>query len=129
MHFMGDHHALVLILRLKIASGYQHVQVDKHINFCFHSLFCTKFMAVGPTGDPGQRWDFAPKTVDLANSSLTGQDLVPTQSNIEENIDLHITCTTISNKDRSTKGSTALEKLTMRSEHPAIHTIVQVCIF
>ena len=83
-------------------------------------------MAVGPTGDPGQRWDFAPRTVDLANSSLTGQDPVPTQSNIEENIDLHFTYTTISNTDLSTKGSTAMEKLMKRSEDPAIHTIVQV---
>jgi len=87
---MGVHHALVLILKLKTAPGYQHVQ----------------FMAVGPTGDPGQRWDFAPRTVDLANSSLTGPDLVPTQN-------------------LSTKGSTAMDKLMKRSEEPAIHTIVQ----
>ena len=47
-------------------------------------------MAVGPAGVPGQRWDIAPKPVDLDNSSMTGQDIAPTQSKTIVKIDFQI---------------------------------------
>ena len=82
-------------------------------------------MAVGPIGVPGQRWDTAPKPVDLDNSSMTGQDIARTQSKTKDKIYLQIQSFYI-NKDLSTKGSTAQDKLMKKPENPAIHKIVQV---
>ena len=50
MHFMGDHHAWVLILRLKIAPGYQHVQVDKNIISVFTHYFVQSSWQLGQLG-------------------------------------------------------------------------------
>lgn len=89
-NFMEDQNASDLRVKLKIVLGYQNVQ----------------FMAVGPAGVHGQRWDTAPKPVDLDNSSMTGQDIAPTQN-------------------LSIKGSTAQDELMKKSEDPAIRRIVQ----